>query len=167
MAQMIDDFLVREYLPVIRQFPERDVQNALLCESAVTLVRVKDPSIEPPCAPVSNNLPKELEFLAGPLCNLGFDQLDLPQNEIEKIYMNFCGQGVAVPGTPHKLRHSVMSMFTFVERASGHELTLPVNWRQTVHSSAWIGKKVAAVGVDLSLYEEKGDGYQLRQVKNA
>src|SRR5713226_6199046 len=109
----MDDFLTREYLPVIRQFPEKDVQNSLMRESAVTLVRVKDPSKKPPSAPVSDHLPKELEFLAGSLCNLGFDKLELPQSEIEKIYLAFCGQGVAVPGTPYKLRHSVMSLFTF------------------------------------------------------
>jgi len=163
----MDDFLIREYLPVIRQFPEKDVQNSLLRESAVTLVRVKDPSKTPPAAPVSDNLPKELEFLAGPLCDLGFDKLDLPPSEIERIYLAFCGQGVAVPGTPYKLRHSVMSLFTFVEPASGHEVTLPVNWQQTVHSSVWIGKKVAAGGLDLSLYEDKGDGYLLREGKGA
>jgi hypothetical protein len=128
----MDDFLAREYLPVIRQFPEKGVQQSLLRESAVTLVRVKDPSKKPPSAPVSEKLPKELEFLAGSLCDLGFDKLDLPQNDIEQIYLAFCGQGVAVPGTPYRLRHSVMSLFTFVEPASGHEVRLPADWRQTV-----------------------------------
>jgi hypothetical protein len=157
----MDDFLAREYLPVIRQFPERDVQQSLLRESAVTLVRVKDPSKKPPSAPVSEKLPKELEFLAGSLCDLGFDRLDLPQNDIEQIYLAFCGQGVAVPGTPYRLRHSVMSLFTFVEPASGHEVRLPADWRQTVRSRVWIRKKVAAA--DPALYEDKGDGYWLRQ----
>src|SRR5438132_2471979 len=150
----MDEFLVREYLPVIRQFPEKDVQQLLLRESAVTLVRVKDPSKQPPCAPVSENLPQELEFLAGPLCDLGFEKLDLPPSEIEKTYLAFCGQGVAIPGTPYKLRHSAMSLFTFVEPASGSEITLPVNWQQTVRSSTWIGKKIAA-DFDPSLYEDK------------
>src|SRR5262249_20447147 len=139
----MDDFLSREYLPVIRQFAEKDVQQSLLRESAVTLVRAKDPSKKPPSAPVSDDMPKELEFLAGPLCDLGFAKLDLPPNEIEQIYLAFCGPGVAVPGTPYKLRHSVMSLFTFVEPASGHEVKLPPNWRQGVRSRAWIGKKVA------------------------
>lgn len=161
----MDDFLIREYLPVIRQFPDREVQQSLLRESTVTLVRVKDPSKKPPSAPVSDSLPKELEFLAGPLCDLGFDRLDLPQGEIERIYQAFCGQGVAVPGTPYRLRHSVMSLFTFVEPASGNEVRLPVNWRQTVRSGAWIGKKVA--DVDPALYEDTGDGYLLREGNRA
>jgi hypothetical protein len=79
-------------------------------------------------------LPKDLEFLAGSLCDLGFDKLDLPQTDIEQIYLAFCGQGVALPGTPYRLRHSVMSMFTFVEQAAGYELKLPADWRQTVRS---------------------------------
>jgi hypothetical protein len=128
----MDDFLVREYLPVIRQFPDEGMQQSLLRESAVTLVRVKDPSKKPPSAPVSDELPTELAFLAGPLCDLGFGKLDLPPNEIERIYLAFCGQGVAVPGTFYKLRHSVMSLFTFVEPATGHEIKLPPHWRQVV-----------------------------------
>jgi hypothetical protein len=130
----MDDFLTREYLPVIRQFPEKEVQKSLLREPTRTLVRTKDPTKKLPNAPVSDNLPKELEFLAGSLCDLGFDKLDLPQCEIDKIYLAFCGQGVAVPGTPYRLRHSVMSVFTFVEQASGQEVKLPVNWRQRVRS---------------------------------
>jgi hypothetical protein len=161
----MNDFLIREYLPVIRQFPEKEVQQALLRESTVTLVRVKDPSKKPPSAPVSENLPKELDFLTGPLCDLGFDKLDLPQKEIEQIYLAFCEQGVAVPGTPYRLRHSVMSLYTFVESATGHEVRLPTDWRQTVRSSAWIGKKVAAG--DLASYEDRGDGYLLRERNGA
>jgi hypothetical protein len=79
-------------------------------------------------------LPKELGFLSGSLCDLGFDKLNVPAGEIEQIYLAFCGQGVAVPGTSYRLRHSVMSLYTFVEPASGHEMTLPLNWRQTFRS---------------------------------
>src|ERR1700752_1648605 len=149
----MDDFLTREYLPVIKQFPEEEVQQSLLRESAITRVCVKDPSKKPPCAPVSNNLPNGLEFLAGSLCDLGFDKLDLPQNVIESIYLAFCGQGVALPDMPYRLRHSVMSLFTFVEPATGNEVRLPDNWRETVRSRRWIGKKVAAAALDMSLYE--------------
>jgi len=161
----MDDFLAREYLAVIRQFPDEETQQALLRESAVTRVCVKDPSRKPPSAPVSEHLPKELAFLAGPLCDLGFGRLDLPPGEIERIYLAFCGQGVAVPGTPYRLRHSVMSLFTFVEPATGHEVKLPPNWRQVVRSRKWIGKKVADAG--LSSYEDKGDGYLLREAGGA
>src|SRR5262249_890887 len=156
----------REYLSSIRQFPDRETQRWLLRESSKTLVRTKDPSKKSPSAPVSDHLPKELEFLGGGLCNLGFDKLDLPENEIEKIYMAFAGQGGAVPGTSYKLRHAVMSLFTFVELASGDELILPDNWRQTVRSDIWIGKAIAEGGFDLSLYDDKGDGYLLRKGNN-
>jgi hypothetical protein len=157
----MNDFLIREYLPVIKQFPE-EVQRSLLRESAITRVCVKDPSKKPPSAPVSDNLPHELEFLAGSLCDLGFGKLDLPQNAIENIYIAFCSQGVAVPDMRYKLRHSVMSLFTFVEPATGNEVRLPDNWRETVRSRRWIGKKIAA-DIDLSLYEDGGDGYLLRE----
>src|SRR5205085_10098791 len=109
-SEKIDEFLTREYLAVIRQFSEQDVQDQLVRESVVTLVRVKDPSRKPPSAPVSDKLPAELEFLKGPLTDLGFGKLNLPQAEIDKIYLAFCGEGVSVPGTPYKLRHSVMSL---------------------------------------------------------
>jgi hypothetical protein len=133
----IDDFLTREYLPAIRQFPDNDMQSQLVRESSVTLVRVKDATKKPPSAPVSDKLPEELEFLEGPLTDLGFEQLNLPQAEIDKIYLAFCGTGVAIPGTPYKLRHSVMSLFTFVEPATGSEVTLPANWRQVVRTRSW------------------------------
>jgi hypothetical protein len=149
----MSDFLTREYLPVIKQFPEEEVQRTLLSESAITRVRAKDPSKKPPSAPVSDVLPSELDFLAGALCDLGFSKLDLPEHEIENLYIAFCSQGVAVPGTPYRLRHSVMSLFTFVEPATGNELRLPDNWRETVRSRRWIGKKVAT-DLDLSMYED-------------
>ena len=161
----LTDFLSREYLPVIRQFPETDVQNSLLRESAITQVCVQDPSQPPSHAPVSVDVPDEIQFIGSGLCNLGFDKLDLRQSEIEQIYLAFCGDGVAVPGTPYKLRHSVMSLFTFVELATGREVTLPADWRQTVRSNTWIGKKVVPPDLDLSLYEDLGDGYLRKEKK--
>ncbi len=154
-----DDFLSRDYLSVIRQFPD-EVQRSLLRESAVTLVRTKDPSRQPPSAPVADTLPQELAFLGGSLCDLGFDKLNLPPQEIEQIYRAFCGEGVAVPGTPYRLRHSPMSMFTLVEPANGHEVQLPTDWRQVVRSRVWVGKRIA--DGDLASYEDLGDGYLLR-----
>lgn len=159
-----DEFLAREYLPVIGQFPE-DLQRSLLRESTRTLVRVKDPSRKPPGAPVSEDLPPELAFLGGPLCDLGFDRLGLSEAEIEHLYRAFCGQGVAVPGTPYRLRHSAMSLVTFVEPATGREVGLPRNWRQAVRSSRWIGKRVPHG--DLSAFEDRGDGFLLREAVGA
>lgn len=158
----MDDFFAREYLPVIRQFPEEEVQKSLLRESTITLVRVKDPSKKPPSAPVSPVLPEELAFLAGSMCDLGFDKLNLPQTEVEELYLAFCSNGVAVPATPHRLRHSVMSLFTFVEPATGNEARLPENWRETVRSQRWVGKRVATPDLDPLRYEDAGDGFLLR-----
>ena len=142
----LDDFLTREYLSSLRQFPE-GTRQMLLRGSSTTLVRVKDPSKIPPAAPVSDKLPEELEFLGGHLCDLGFDKLRLPPGEIDQIYTAFAGEGVAVPGTPYKLRHSVMSSFTFVESATGQEVKLPADWRQTVRSETWVAAQgCVAVG---------------------
>lgn len=158
----MNDFLAREYLSVIKQFPDEQVRRSLLWESAITHVCVQDPSKKPPSAPVSDELPAEVEFLGGALCDLGFSRLDLTQNRIEAVYIAFCGHGVAIPGTRHRLRHSVMSLFTFVENAAGDELTLPGNWRQVVRSYRWVGKRVAG-DLDLARYEDAGDGYLLRE----
>jgi len=159
--QKVEDFLAREYLPAIKQFPDRELQDSLLQESAVTVVCVKDASKSPPSAPVSKRLPKELEFLEGSLTDLGFTRLSLPKADIDKILVAFCAGGIAVPGTRYKLRHSVMSLFTFVEPATGRELMLPADWRQAVRSQSWIGKKVVVPNLDPSLYQDVGDGYVL------
>jgi hypothetical protein len=158
----VKDFLDREYLSSLQKFPE-STQQLLLRGDSTTAARVKDPSKNPPSAPVSDELPKELEFLGGHLCNLGFDKLDLPPNDIDRIYKAFAGEGVAVPGTAYKLRHSVMSMFTFVEPIEGGEVVLPATWRQTVRSDKWVGKKVAADDIDLSNYDESDDGFVLKK----
>ncbi|MBV9125497.1 MAG: hypothetical protein JO112_19285 [Planctomycetes bacterium] len=158
----VDDFLTREYLSSLRQFPE-GTRQLLLRGSSTTLVRVKDPSKNPPAAPVSDKLPEELAFLGGHLCDLGFDKLRLSPSERDQIYTAFAGEGVAVPGTPYKLRHSVMSSFTFVEPAIGQEVKLPADWRQTVRSDTWIGKQVCTATDNLSPYEDQGDGYILKK----
>jgi len=77
--------LTREYLPVIKQFHEEEIQRSLLHDSTVTLVRSKDPSKKPPSVPVSDELPKDLEFLGETLCDPGFDKLNLSQSEIEDL----------------------------------------------------------------------------------
>ena len=94
--------------------------------------------------------PLVLMFLGGPLVDLGFDKLILPQADIEAIVLAFCSEGVRVPGTPHKLRHSVMSLFTLVEPAAGNEVMLPTGWREMVRSDSWIGKKVVPTDFDPS-----------------
>ena len=156
------DFLSREYLSVVKQFPESEVQGSLVRESVITTVRTKDPAKKPPSAPVSDSLPHELAFLAGGLVDLGFDKLSLPPAAIEAVFLAFCAGGVRVPGTPYKLRHSVMSLFTLVEHAAGNEVMLPMDWRQVVRSPSWIGKRVVPSDFDPSRYEDVGDGYSLR-----
>lgn len=162
-SETVDDFLARDYLSVIRQFPDKETQEWLLRESVVTLVRVPDPRKKPPSAPVSDELPDELRHLNGSLVDLGFGKLELRQAEIERILLAFCGEGVGVPGTPYKLRHSVMSLFTFVEHAGGLEVMLPADWRRVVRSQSWIGKKVVDPNLDLSKYGDVGDGYALQR----
>jgi hypothetical protein len=156
------DFLAREYLSVVKQFPESEVQRSLVRESVSTLVRTKDPAKKPPSAPVSDSLPHELAFLGGSLVDLGFDKLSLPPAATEAIFLAFCAEGVRVPGTPYKLRHSVMSLYTLVEHAAGNEVMLPMDWRQVVRSPSWIGKKVVPSDFDPSRYDDVGDGYSLR-----
>ena len=62
-------------------------------------------------------------------------------------------------------------MATVVEPATGDERPLPVHWKQGVlvidaqNRLTWIGKRVRPeqVGqVDLALYQDAGDGWQLR-----
>ena len=143
------DFLSREYLSVVKQFPESEVQRSLVRESVITLVRTKYPAKKPPSAPVSDSLPHELAFLGGPLVDLGFDKLSLPPAAMEAVFLAFLrARRMRVPGTPYKLRHSVMSLFTLVEHAAGNEVMLPMDWRQVVRSPSWIGKKVVPSDFD-------------------
>ena len=160
----MEEWLRREYLPVINRFPEKETQEWLLRESTKTAVRLPNPTeTTPGNLPLSSKLPKELCFLGGSVGDLGFDKLDLPQKDIEDIYLAFCTEGVAVPNTLFKIRHSVLSLFALVEPASGHEIKLPDNWRQVVRSDRWIGNKVVSIADDLSLYKKEDDGFLRRE----
>ena len=75
-------------------------------------------------------LPPGFECLRGPFVDLGFDRLDLEAAELEAVRLAFVGVGVAVPGTPWRLRF-VRPVLSVVEPADGSEAaTLPGHWRQ-------------------------------------
>jgi hypothetical protein len=115
--------------------------------------------------------PAELSFLRPGFVDLGIENLGLGEDEHKALLLAFCGDGVAVPGTPYKLRFTGMAMSTVVEPATGTEPPLPVHWKQGLYvvdaqgRLTWIGKRVRPdqVGkVDLPLYQDVGDGWQLR-----
>src|SRR5436309_3332701 len=51
-------------------------------------------------------LPPDFEFLGGGFVRLSFECLGLPQDEFCRLSLAFVGAGVAVPGTPYRLRNS-------------------------------------------------------------
>lgn len=123
---------------------------------------------EAPHTTIQSHIPIELEFLEGQFVDLGFENMDLPEDQKQAIYRSFVGPGVAIPGTKWKLRY-LRTGQTFVEPIGDEQiLTLPDNWKQCVlvldstGGWAWIGKRVRPdqIGeVDWDRYEEKQDGY--------
>jgi hypothetical protein len=116
-------------------------------------------------------VPGELSFLRPGFVDLGYENLGLSEAEHKALLLAFVGDGIAVPGTPHKLRFSGVGMATVVEPASGTEPPLPAHWKQGVlvidaqNRLTWIGKRVRPdpLGqVDLDRYQDAGDGWQLR-----
>jgi hypothetical protein len=116
-------------------------------------------------------VPAELSFLRPGFVDLGFENLGLSEADHKALLLAFCGDGVAIAGTPHKLRFSGVGMATVVEPATGQEPSLPAHWKQGLYvvdpqdRLTWIGKRVRPdqVGkVDLGLYRDAGDGWQLR-----
>ena len=65
-------------------------------------------------------VPAELSFLRPGFVDLGFENLGLGDEEHKALLLAFCGDGVAVPGTPYKLRFTGMAMSTVVEPAQPH-----------------------------------------------
>ena len=116
-------------------------------------------------------VPEELSFLHSKCVDLGFENLSLSDDEYKALLLAFVGEGVAVPGSPYKLRYTGMGMSTVVEPATGQEPSLPAHWKQGVRVMdkqdrfSWIGKRVRPnpLGqVNLALYQDVGDGWQLR-----
>jgi hypothetical protein len=113
-------------------------------------------------------VPDDLSLLRGGLADLGFDNLDLPPQEQNKMLLAFVGRGVRVPGTPYRLRN--WGIRSFVEAADGsEEAALPENWKQALLVPArnhdgftWIGKRVPKnkIGnVDFNQYADAGEGW--------
>lgn len=91
-------------------------------------------------------VPPELSFLHGDV-DLGFENLGLPPQQQYTLRIALEGDGVAVPGTTHKIRQLPNSSAAVVEPATGQEPVLPANWKQGVYTLAgnvfvYIGKKV-------------------------
>ena len=78
------------------------------------------------------DLPPGFECLRGPFVDLGFDRLGLAAAELDAVLLAFVGIGVAVPGTPWRLRFA-RPVQSVVEPADGSEsATLPGYWREGV-----------------------------------
>jgi hypothetical protein len=114
--------------------------------------------------------PAELSFLRPGFVDLGIENLGLGEDEHKALLLAVAGDGVAMSGTPYKLRYTGMQMRTVVEPATGQEPSLPAHWRQGVlvidaqDRLTWIGKRVRPdqVGeVDLGLHRDAGDGWEL------
>jgi hypothetical protein len=145
--------MVKTYLETISHFSEA-VRESLITWST----RTRFPQV-----------PTELSFLRPGFVDLGFEYLGLGDEEHKALLLAFCGDGVAVPGTPYKLRFTGMAMSTVVEPANGTEPPLPAHWKQGVlvidaqDRRTWIGKRVRpdqVSQVDLALYKDAGDGWE-------
>ena len=78
------------------------------------------------------HLPPGFECLQGTFLDLGFENLGLSAEALALVRLAFVGVGVAVPGTPYRLRHA-RPFFSYVEPADGSEgATLPAHWREAV-----------------------------------
>jgi hypothetical protein len=116
-------------------------------------------------------LPPGFEFFGGGFVCLGFENLGLLPEDEWKLAVAFVAGGVAVPGTPYRLRN-VRPLRSVVEPTDWTECaTLPVHWRQGVlvmgwdNRYRWIGRQVGLerLGkIDLRDYEDAGDGWTLK-----
>lgn len=116
-------------------------------------------------------LPPGFEFLGGGFVCLGFECLGLPAENEWNLAVTFVSGGVALPGTPYRLRN-VRPFRSFVEPTDWTErATLPDYWRQGVlvmgHDGrySWIGKRLGLErlgNIDLHDYEDVGDGWWLK-----
>jgi hypothetical protein len=116
-------------------------------------------------------LPPGFQFLGGGFVCLGFECLGLSAEDEWKLAVAFVAGGVAVPGTPYRLRN-VRPLRSVVEATDWTEqATLPGHWRQGVLVMGrdarylWIGKgnNLGRLGnIDLRDYEDAGDGWRLK-----
>src|SRR5690349_9752515 len=66
------------------------------------------------------NPPPGFDFLHGAFVDIGFDRLGLSDMELDAVRLAFIGTGLAVPGTPFRLR-CVRPVMSVVEAAGGSE----------------------------------------------
>jgi hypothetical protein len=113
-------------------------------------------------------LPGVFQFLGGGFVDLGFENLGLPEEELDAVRLAFVGTGVMVPRTGYRLRH-LRPGYSVVEPVDGSEaVTLPDQWTEAVlvlghdEKYTWIGKRVPPgwlAEVDLNGYKDAGDGW--------
>jgi hypothetical protein len=78
------------------------------------------------------DLPVGFEFLRGSFVDLGFENLGLPEEELDAVRLAFVGCGLAVPGTGCRLRH-LRPGYSVVEPMDGSEAaTLPDQWKDFI-----------------------------------
>src|SRR5262245_39883755 len=78
-------------------------------------------------------VPAELSLLRPGFVDLGFENLGLGDEEHKALLLAFVGDGVAVPGTPYRLRYSGVGMATVVEPATCQEPPLPAHWKHGLY----------------------------------
>jgi hypothetical protein len=116
------------------------------------------------------DLPDGFRFLRGAFIDLGFEHY--PEAvDVRGIARAVVGTGVLVPDTPFRIR-TAHTAHTCVEPAYGSETAaLPREWKQFVvvigndDRWSWVGKRVTPErtgGVDLSKYQDDGDGWALK-----
>lgn len=112
----------------------------------------------------------KFEFMVGRGVDFGFENLGLNKKELQSLTRAFATTGVGVPGTSYRLRYAVNPEGAVIEHGES-DVVLPDNWMQGMYvleknTFVWIGKRVRPdqVGeVDMSLYDDEGDGFRLRQ----
>jgi hypothetical protein len=110
--------------------------------------------------------PPDLAFLDGRFVGLGFENLGIDQQKHNDLLRALSGTGVAVPGTPHRLRF--VYPYAVIEPVDGSEkATLPKWWKQAVLVvvdqvvPTWVGKRVRPqqiAGFNLQGYKDVGEG---------
>lgn len=124
---------------------------------------------EAPHTRITGHIPDELSFLNGEFVDLGFEDFDIPTEQKRALMLAFAGNGVQIPGTNWKLRHTRPGD-TQIEPAEQGDVMLPENWAAVVvvmtgDHMTWIGKAVRPdrIGrVNLDEYQDVGDGFALQ-----
>jgi hypothetical protein len=111
-------------------------------------------------APFTSEVPPEYELFANRIVSLGFDRYPIPEPERLGLCQHYLSDGVRIPGTPYKIRVTVIGRAEFVPSAGG-EPELPADWLHYVAvEDMFVGKQVAPLlGLDLTGYVATPDGW--------